>query len=597
MKNEGKSSQKVSVGQIMKQFWIAIRPKKSWFFISYLFYFFANVIKLIVPLYYKDFFDILSSSTNHTLSVPSLNRVILIILFIHLGQQVLWQIATYYFAKMQAYVMPLVKQNSFNYLIEHSYSFFANNFSGSLMQKINRFSRAFESLSDSMAYNLIPLIITIVGSIWITWFVAPIVSIILMIWVILFTIFSVSFSKWKLKYDTVVAEADSKSNGYLSDAITNNNAVSLFTGHTHESSGYRDVSNDQAKKKLFSWRLGNITDVVQILLISFVEFFIFYFAIKYWSRDLITVGTFVMAQTYILGVAERMWGLNKIIRNFYEGIADSKEMVEILLTKHEVEDKPGAQKLEVSKGEIIFNNVSFNFSDDRSVLKSINLTIKPGQKIAIIGPSGAGKTTLVRLMMRLYNITNGSVSIDGQDISNVTQDSLRHNISLVPQDPVLFHRTLMENIRYGRRDATDLEVMNAARLAHCSEFIEGLPLKYETYVGERGIKLSGGERQRVAIARAILKKAPILIFDEATSSLDSYSESLIQDALENLMKDCTTIVIAHRLSTVKKMDRIIAMKDGEVVEDGTHEELANKDSGLYKKLWDLQVSGFMDKNQ
>jgi ATP-binding cassette subfamily B protein len=177
----------------------------------------------------------------------------------------------------------------------------------------------------------------------------------------------------------------------------------------------------------------------------------------------------------------------------------------------------------------------------------------------------------------------------------VTQDSLRENISLVPQDPVLFHRTLLENIRYGRREATDEEVIQAAKLAHCDEFIDSLPLKYETYVGERGIKLSGGERQRVAIARAILKKAPILILDEATSSLDSHSEKLIQDALDNMMKGCTTIVIAHRLSTIRKMDRIIAMKDGKIIEEGTHDELANKDSGLYKDLWELQAGGFIQK--
>ncbi len=197
------------------------------------------------------------------------------------------------------------------------------------------------------------------------------------------------------------------------------------------------------------------------------------------------------------------------------------------------------------------------------------------------------------MLLRYSDISKGGIMIDNQDISKVTQESLRGSISFVPQDPVLFHRTLMENIRYGRRDATDEEVKEAARLAHCDEFIEKLPLQYETFVGERGIKLSGGERQRVAIARAILKKAPILIFDEATSSLDSYSESLIQDALENLMKNATTIVIAHRLSTVKKMDRIISMENGKIVEDGTHDELANKESGLYKKLWDLQVSGFI----
>jgi len=328
-------------------------------------------------------------------------------------------------------------------------------------------------------------------------------------------------------------------------------------------------------------------------LIFLVEFFVFYYAIKYWGRGLITVGTFVLAQTYIIGLSQQLWGLNKIIRSVYQSLADSKEMVDILLTKHEIKDLPDAKKLFVTKGEIVFNNVSFEFNRDNMVLKDINITIKPGQKVAVIGPSGAGKTTLARLIMRIYNLTKGSITIDGQDISKVTQVSLREKISFVPQDPILFHRTLMENIRYGRRDATDEEVKEAARLAHCNEFVENLPLKYETFVGERGIKLSGGERQRVAIARAILKKAPILIFDEATSSLDSYSESLIQDALENLMQDCTTIVIAHRLSTVKKMDRIISMSDGFIVEDGTHEELSNIDSGLYKKLWDLQVGGFL----
>jgi ATP-binding cassette subfamily B protein len=375
--------------------------------------------------------------------------------------------------------------------------------------------------------------------------------------------------------------------------VTNNTAVSFFTGHEHESVSFENVSDDQAKKTLFSWRLGDVTDAVQTLLIVLVEFFVFYYAIKYWKLGLVTIGTFVLAQTYIIGLSQQLWGLNRIIRSIYQSLADSKQMVEILLTDYEIKDLPDAKKLIIDKGEIVFKDVSFDFGQDNEVLSDLNITIKPGEKVAIIGPSGAGKTTFVRLIMRLYNLTKGRVSIDGQDISKVTQDSLRKNISFVPQDPILFHRTLMENIRYGRRSATDEEVKEAAHLAHCDEFIENLPLKYETFVGERGIKLSGGERQRVAIARAILKKAPILIFDEATSSLDSYSESLIQDALKNLMKDCTTIVIAHRLSTVKRMDRIISMDNGLIVEDGTHDELSNKDSGLYKKLWDLQVSGFM----
>ena len=213
--------------------------------------------------------------------------------------------------------------------------------------------------------------------------------------------------------------------------------------------------------------------------------------------------------------------------------------------------------------------------------------------MALIGPSGAGKSTFVRLLLRLYDIHSGEILIDGQNISKVTQNSLRDNISLVPQDPVLFHRTLMENIRYGKPLATDEQVIRAARLAHCDEFIEQLPKKYDTYVGERGIKLSGGERQRVAIARAILKNAPILVLDEATSSLDSHSEMLIQDALDTLMKGETTVVIAHRLSTIRKMDRIIVFENGKIIEEGSHEALIEKTGGLYAKLWSLQAGGVL----
>jgi ABC-type multidrug transport system fused ATPase/permease subunit len=262
-------------------------------------------------------------------------------------------------------------------------------------------------------------------------------------------------------------------------------------------------------------------------------------------------------------------------------------------TPHEIKDLPGAKELAVSLAKIEYKDVHFSFNQTREVLKGIDLTIHQKEKIALIGPSGAGKSTFVKLLLRLYDLTSGEIAIDDQDIKHVTQESLRKNISLVPQDPILFHRTLKENIRYGRRDATDEEVYEAARLAHCDEFIRGLPQGYDTYVGERGIKLSGGERQRVAIARAILKNAPILILDEATSSLDSESEFLIQDALDTLMKGKTVIVIAHRLSTIRKMDRIIVLEDGKIREEGTHDYLLGQEESLYKKLWNLQAGGFI----
>jgi ABC-type multidrug transport system fused ATPase/permease subunit len=396
-----------------------------------------------------------------------------------------------------------------------------------------------------------------------------------------------------MKYDIQVSSTDSYVTGVLSDNITNHNAITLFTTYEKETNNFKEITNDQAEKTRFSWNLGQLTDAVQIVLISVVEFLAFYYTTIFWSKGLATIGTFVLIQVYIIALAQRLWGLNRIVRGIYESLADSREMVEILLTPHEVKDVIKAKDLKIVSGEISLKNVGFNFNETREVLKDINLKISAGEKIAFIGPSGAGKTTLIRLILRLYDLSSGHIEIDNQDISRVTQRSLHSQISLVPQDPILFHRTLLENIRYGRENASDEEVFRAAKLAHCNEFIDSLPLKYDTFVGERGIKLSGGERQRIAIARAILKNAPILILDEATSSLDSESEMLIQNALENLMKGKTVIVIAHRLSTIKKMDRIVVIAEGRITEEGTHGDLINSKSSLYNKLWTIQSGGFI----
>jgi len=283
-----------------------------------------------------------------------------------------------------------------------------------------------------------------------------------------------------------------------------------------------------------------------------------------------------------------------VVRELYEQLADAEEMTEILHTRHEIRDLPKAKQIRIVRGKIEFKNVSFAYHKKNDVIQGLKLTIKPGEKVALIGPSGGGKSTITRLLMRLVDIRKGQILIDGQEISKVRQNSLRSSIGFVPQDPILFHRTLMDNIRYGRREATDEEVMAAAKLANCHEFILNFPQQYNTYVGERGVKLSGGERQRVAIARAILANTPILILDEATSSLDSESELLIQQALERLMKNKTTLVIAHRLSTIMRMDRIVVIQNGQIVEEGTHSDLVSVHSGLYKKLWDLQVGGYVN---
>jgi len=277
----------------------------------------------------------------------------------------------------------------------------------------------------------------------------------------------------------------------------------------------------------------------------------------------------------------------------YERLAEAEEMTEILSLPHGVVDKKGSKKLKVKSGEIKFEDVSFKYEDGEKVIKDFNLEVKPGQTVALVGLSGSGKSTLAKLLLRLYDVDSGRILVDGQNIAGVSQESLRHSISLVPQDPILFHRSLMENIRYGRFEATDEEVIAAAKLAYCDGFISKLKDGYGSMVGDRGIKLSGGERQRIAIARAILKNSPILVLDEATSSLDSESEKYIQKSLTNLMKGKTVVIIAHRLSTIKKADRIVVISNKKIVEDGNHNQLIKAKSGIYRKLWNIQVGGFI----
>ena len=553
----------------------------------------STIFGLVTPLFYRTFFNDLVTTGSKALVEPTLRHIILIVLVLNFISWLFNRFGQIGIDRFTAKGSAKLKQDAFSYLINHSYTFFANNFTGSLTQRIGRYSRAYERLTDRVLWNVIPLGVRIIGTIAILYTINREISIIVMVWMIIFLTFNYFYARFKLKYDLQKSEADTKASAVLADAITNHNTIQLFTGQERERGTFFDITSIQSRLTIFVNNLAGAADAFQALLMVFMEFILFYFSIPLWAAGEINLGTFVLFESYILGLGYNMWDFSRVIRDFYEGFSDAKEMVEILELQHEIKDIPGATDLKMKSGEVEFKDVAFSFNESRQVLKGINLDIKGGEKVALIGPSGAGKSTFVRLLLRLYEINKGAILVDGQDIKNVTQESLHHYISLVPQDPILFHRTLMENIRYGRPEATDSEVIEAAKLAHCDEFIDNLPKKYDTFVGERGIKLSGGERQRVAIARAILKNAPILILDEATSSLDSHSEALIQDALEKLMSGKTTIVIAHRLSTIRKMDRIVVVQDGAILEEGTHEELLVKEGSLYKKLWELQAGGFI----
>ena len=318
-----------------------------------------------------------------------------------------------------------------------------------------------------------------------------------------------------------------------------------------------------------------------------------YLLIKLWLKGQISTGTVVLIQTYMITIYEKLWDLSNAMMKFTKSAAEMKEVVEIFETVPDIEDPKNPEKLNMTKGHLVFNNVSFSYKNGQEVFSNFSIDIAPGERIGLVGHSGAGKSTFTNLILRFSDVSAGGVTIDGQDIRNVTQDDLRSVISYVPQESILFHRTIRENIAYGKDNATDEDVIEVAKKAYAHDFIEKLPYKYETYVGERGVKLSGGERQRVAIARAMIKDAPILILDEATSSLDSVSETYIQKAFDELMKNKTTIVIAHRLSTISKMDRIIVLEDGKITEQGTHADLIAR-GGDYADLWNHQVGGFIE---
>jgi len=577
---------------IFREFWRAAREHKVLLWSSFICFAAGFIANVFVPIFYKDFFDELAGGPSG-LAMQRLFDIIAVIAALHAVAWIFGRIGIFCANAMQSKVGARLKQNSFDYMMLHSRDFFANNFSGSLVQRTNRFSRAFIRITDVVLFDLMQLVITTGGAIIVTAFIAPKISIIIAVWIGFFTVFNLVFSRLKVKYDIIAAAADSKTTGLLADDISNYSSITLFNGYRHESKRFRQTSNDQARKMQFTWDLWSIINMVQVGSTYLVEFLIFYYGIIFWQKGAITLGTFSLIQIYIVGVSHQLWSMNRIIREIYESLADSKEMMEILTLPHEIIDKPEAFDLKNVQGAIEFRETCFCFNETRMVLDNLNLSIKAGEKLALVGPSGTGKTTLVGLLLRIHDPARGSVRIDGQDIKTVTLESLRENISLVPQDPVLFHRTIMENIRYGRPDASEEEVIQAARGAHCDEFVDLMPQKYETYVGERGVKLSGGERQRIAIARAILKRAPILVLDEATSSLDSRSEILIQDALAKLMDNCTTIAIAHRLSTIRRMDRIIVMENGGIAETGTHQALIRKKNSLYKQLWTLQAGGFI----
>jgi len=548
---------------------------------------------IVAPLYLKKFVNVLAEGN----AAPGILTTIAWILGAYaLTNLVGWvgqRTRMLTLGRLEARTMADLYDKAFTYLMGHSHEFFISNFTGTLTRRVTRYARSFESVFDNIVMNLFPALLFLAGVVTVLSLRSLWLGMGLLSLTLIFIYMQYRMVMWLLPLRTKRTEEDSRMTGALSDAVLNHSTITSFAAVPYERSYFSQVTRewrDATRRAMDGYAL---IFGIQGLFALCIEIAILGGTALLWQRGLLTIGDFVLVQVYVLGLLDQVWGIGRNMRQLHDAFSEATEMLDIMELPHEVQDVAGAKELRVPNGAIAFDHVHFEYHDSHAVLSDFELAIRPHEKVALIGSSGAGKTTLAKLLLRLYDLTKGAIRIDGQDIAQVTQESLRKAIAFVPQDPMLFHRSLMENIRYGRQEATDDEVIEAAKQAHCHEFISQYPEGYETMVGERGVKLSGGERQRVAIARAILKDAPILVLDEATSSLDSESERLIQDALLKLMEGKTVIAIAHRLSTVMHMDRLVVIENGSVVLTGTHDELLSEETNLYKKLWEIQAGGFI----
>ncbi len=485
-----------------------------------------------------------------------------------------------------------IRRELFAYLQHHSQRYFMSNFAGSIANRIAEVSMSVAHTIWTVLFDFWPLIIAFAVSLILLGQVNLELATVLGIWTTLYVAISYVLAVRCRRYARAYAAARSVVSGKIVDSVSNIMNAKLFARREHERAYLDSYLNHEVKRARETFWFMEWIRWFQFIAAMLLMLGIIGYALKVWSEAGMTAGEFAMAASLALLLIEQARGLSRRFLDFFEYIGNINDGVMMIVRPHEVVDQLDALALSVTRGEIRFENVDFAYTSDRPVFEKLNLTIAAGERVGFVGYSGSGKSTLVNLTLRLFEPQGGSIRIDGQDIQDISQESLRESIAMIPQDPMLFHRTLMENIRYGRLDASDQEVIAAAGRAHADEFISETEDGYDSLVGERGVKLSGGQRQRIALARAMLKQAPIVLLDEATSALDSVTERKIQDSLETLMAGRTVVVIAHRLSTLSHLDRIVVFHQGRIVEEGDHDTLLAAE-GHYAEMWRMQAGGFL----
>lgn len=488
--------------------------------------------------------------------------------------------------------------DSFQYLTHQDYSFFSNRFSGSLVTQASRFAKAYTTFNDTIWFDLLPQLVgTLIAIGVITYYNRLIGGLTFITWLIAIMVV-IRFALRRLPLRRTAVAKESEQVGELADVVTNALTVKTFAAEEREARRYDVINTLRGALLLRSWHRAVRNGWIVEVFCAILQMVVLVGGILAVFHHTLAVATFLLFQVYILRIIDNVRRSSMIVRQMEVVAGDAQEMTELMEQPPHIQDNSQTRKLRIKHGRIELKDVSFHYEDaatgQKPLFENFTMQVQAGEKVGLVGPSGGGKTTLTRLLLRFMDIQGGSIEIDGQNIRNVPQQQLRQAIAYVPQEPLLFHRSIKDNISYGKPGASQAEIKRVAKQAFADEFIQDLPQAYDTLVGERGVKLSGGQRQRVAIARAMLSNAPILILDEATSALDSESEKAIQQALWRLMKDKTAVVIAHRLSTIQRMDRIVVLDRGKIVENGPHPTLL-KHGGLYARLWEHQSGGFLEE--
>jgi subfamily B ATP-binding cassette protein MsbA len=581
----------------MRDFWRAIKfaaLNKKLMVFAMITVFLATSMNIFIPLVFKMLFDLVGNTLKigHTATVPvSFWPLIALYGSLIISSDMLGQLETYASTIWYNKTREELSKLAYRHLESLSLNYFEGNSTGKIKERIDKGIWDLNDIIDDALTTILPQFVFIIVAAIILFTVNAIFGIVLLLSVPLFVIISLRFAPGLMKIQDGVRDSNEKLSGMMTESIINIKTIKSYATEDRHFFAFTKQLVDAIVRDIAYSVRRIFMNIFRALVMDFSQIIIIGLGIYWTLTGNITLGTFMLAWQYMNRSLQPLWYVTRTIDDIQKKMRSVRRVFELLDTKPEIQDLPNATKLKVKKGKIEFKNITFSYKK-HSVIKNLSLDIPSGKVLAIVGKSGSGKTTLVKLLSRFYDTQKGTITIDDQNICNITQKSLREDIGVVLQDSILFNDTVANNIAYSRPSASQKEIVAAAKMANADLFVAGLPEGYKTIVGERGVKLSGGEQQRINIARAILKNPPILVLDEATSSLDSESEMLIQEALWRLIEGKTTVIIAHRLSTVMKADLIVVMDKGKIVETGTHSDLV-KQKGIYSRLFEIQSGGYL----